>query len=70
VTAISHDGGKTWPVRKVLENDPNGVYCYTAIQYVKGAVLLGYSDWRNNGTHRLRIRRIGMDWLRSTTQNP
>jgi sialidase-1 len=65
VAAISSDGGRTWPVRKLLEDDPSGVYCYTATHFVDGAVLLGYSDWRTNGPHRLRIRRVGLDWLRT-----
>jgi sialidase-1 len=63
VAAISSDSGRSWPARKLLEDDPNGVYCYTAIHFVDGAVLLGYSDWRTNGPHRLRIRRVGLDWL-------
>jgi sialidase-1 len=64
VAAISSNGGQTWPARKVLEDDPHGVYCYTAIHFVDGAVLLGYSDWRTNGPHRLRLRRVSLDWLR------
>ena len=68
VAAISSDGGATWPVRKVLENDPKGRYCYTAIHYVEGAVLLGYLDFRGNGaqgSNLLRIRRVGLGWLRA-----
>jgi hypothetical protein len=70
VAAISADGGQTWPVRKLLEDDPNGVYCYTAIHFVDGAVLLGYFDFRGLGSqagNRLRLRRVGLDWLRSAT---
>ena len=70
VAAISSDGGNTWPARKLLEDDPNGVYCYTAMHFVDNAVLLGYSDWRRNGTHVLRIRRVGLDWLRPATHTP
>ena len=68
VAAISSDGGRSWPVRKLLEDDANGVYCYTAIHFVDGAVLLGYLDFRNMSSHaanRLRLRRIGLDWLRA-----
>ena len=70
MAAISSDGGNTWPARKLLEDDPNGVYCYTAMHFVDNAVLLGYSDWRRNGTHVLRIRRVGLDWLRPATHTP
>ena len=68
VAAISSDGGASRPRRKVLEDDPNGRYCYTAIHFVEGAVLLGYLDFRGTsaqGTNRLRIRRVSLDWLRT-----
>jgi predicted neuraminidase len=68
VAAISSDSGRTWPRRRLLENDPNGCYCYTAIHFVEGAVLLGYLDFRDTGTkgsNRLYIRRVGLDWLRA-----
>ena len=66
VTAISTDGGRTWPVRRLIEDDPNGRYCYTAIHFVDGAVLLAYSGVGVNAEFRwggLRIRRIGLAWL-------
>ncbi len=65
VAAVSSDGGATWPVRKVLEDDPRGMYCYTAIHFVGDAVLLGYADFRPGGPQRLRLRRVGLEWLRS-----
>ncbi len=68
VAAISSDGGGTWPVRKVLEDDAKGVYCYTAIHFVDGAALLSYLDFRGlgaQGSNRLRLRRVGLDWLRT-----
>jgi sialidase-1 len=67
VAAISSDGGKTWPVRKLIEDDPKGWYCYTAIHFVGDAVLLGYcaGDDKVGGLNRLRIRRIALDWLKS-----
>ena len=67
VAAISADGGKTWPRRKLLEGDADGWYCYTAIHFVEGAVLLAYcaGDSHIGGLNRLRIRRIGLDWLRA-----
>lgn len=67
VAAVSRDGGETWPVRKLLEGDPDGWYCYTAMHFVDGAVLLGYcaGDSKVGGLNRLRIRRVTIDWLRS-----
>jgi hypothetical protein len=66
VAAISGDGGKTWPHARLLEPDPDGWYCYTAIHFVGDAVLLGYcaGDSKVGGLNRLRIRRIPLDWLR------
>jgi sialidase-1 len=67
VAAISSDGGRTWPLRKVLEGDPGGWYCYTAIHFVDDAVLLAYcaGDQKIGGLNRLRIRRVALDWLRN-----
>jgi sialidase-1 len=67
VAAISTDGGQTWPHRKLLENDADGWYCYTAIHFVGDAVLLGYcaGDSKVGGLNRLRIRRSSLDWLRA-----
>jgi Neuraminidase (sialidase) len=66
VAAISSDGGKTWPQSKLLEPDPDGWYCYTAIQFVGDAVLLGYcaGDNKVGGLNRLRMRRIRLEALR------
>lgn len=65
VAAISDDNGKTWPQRKLIESDPDGWYCYTAIHFVGNAILLAYSagDSKTGGLNRLRIRRIDLDWL-------
>lgn len=66
VAAISSDGGKTWPVRKLVESDPDGLYHYTAIHFTKDALLLGYcaGDSKVGALNRLRIRRIPLDWLK------
>ena len=40
--AISKDEGKTWDNIHTLEDDPEGWYCYTAIQFVDDGVLLAY----------------------------
>ena len=66
VAAISSDGGKTWPLRKLVESDPDGLYHYTAIHFVGDAVLLGYcaGDSKVGALNRLRLRRITLDWLK------
>jgi Neuraminidase (sialidase) len=67
VVALSHDGGQSWPVCKVIEDDPAGSFCYTAIHFVEGAVLLGYFDFRgltrDPRGNRLLVRRIELDRL-------
>jgi sialidase-1 len=67
VAAISRDGGRTWPLRTRLEEDPDGWYCYTAIHFDGDAVLLGYcaGDSKVGRLNRLRIRRIEMAAFRS-----
>lgn len=62
VAAISNDGGRTWPVRKLLEDDPKGMFCYTGILFVGDDVWLAYGA---GGAHvpifnRLRIRRVAL----------
>ncbi|MDR3406530.1 MAG: sialidase family protein [Chthoniobacter sp.] len=63
--AVSSDGGQTWPQAKLIEEDPGGWYCYTAICFVDDAVLLAYcaGDAKVGQLNRLRIRRVSLNWL-------
>ena len=65
VAAVSSDGGKTWPRRKLVESDPDGLYHYTAVHFTNDAILLAYcaGDSKVGALNRLRIRRITLDWL-------
>jgi len=65
VAAISSDGGKTWPQRKLIESEPDCYYHYTAVHFVGDAVLLAYcaGDKKVGALNRLRIRRVGLDWF-------
>ena len=65
VAAISYDGGKTWPVKKLLEGDLNGAFAYPAIHFIGDAVLLSYNTGAADGPHLggLRIRRVALSWL-------
>ena len=67
VIGLSTDSGKSWGTKKLLETDPEGWYCYTAIHAVKEAVLLAYcaGDSKIGGLNRLRIRRVEWDWIRN-----
>jgi sialidase-1 len=66
VVAYSTDGGRTWPSRQVLENDPTGSYCYTAIHYTDDGMLLAYCAPEKGlpSLSRLRIRLVPWSWLR------
>jgi sialidase-1 len=63
--AISRDEGQTWEHTRTLEDDPEGWYCYTAIAFVDGRVLLGYcaGDRRVGLLNRTRIVAFNLDWL-------
>lgn len=60
-TAISRDDGKTWQHIRVLEGNPKGWYCYTAIHALDDAVLLGYCAMSNLA--HSRITRVPVQWL-------
>ena len=40
--AISRDEGKTWENKKLIEDEPDHGYCYTAVAFDDERVLLGY----------------------------
>ncbi len=63
--AISKDDGRTWEKSKLLIGDPEGWYCYTAIEFVDDRVLLGYNAG-GAGLPRLSrtvITYFDVDWL-------
>ena len=57
--AISKDQGLTWKDFKNIETDPEGMFCYTAIHFVKDYVLLGYG--MGPGLQQSRVVRIKLD---------
>jgi len=63
--AVSRDDGITWEHVKDLETDPDGWYCYTAIEFVDDTVLLGHcaGNRRVNGLVTTKLTRFGLDWL-------
>ena len=68
VVAISKDGGITWPIRKMIESDLDGHYCYTAVHFIDDAVFLAYcagfySKPDMGPLKPLGIRRLSIDWL-------
>ena len=66
--AISKDEGKSWEKIKTLENNPNGWYCYTAIEFIGDHVLLGHcagNRAKSIGLATTQITRLNYDWIYS-----
>ena len=63
--AISKDGGSSWGNVKVLEDDPDGWYAYTAIAFLGDRVLLGHvAGDRNEGKlSTTQITSFDVGWL-------
>lgn len=63
--AISRDDGQTWENTKVLKDDPDGWYCYTAIVFRGDRVLLGHvaGDWDEGKLSTTQITSFDVDWL-------
>ncbi|HPZ96656.1 MAG TPA: sialidase family protein [Phycisphaerae bacterium] len=65
--SISRDDGRTWSPARIIENDPDGWYCYTSISFIGDRMILSYcaGDKRIGGLNRLRVTACSRDWLES-----
>jgi len=63
--AISRDEGQTWEKVKTIEDDPDGWYCYTAVEFVGDHILLGYCAGQRatGGLNPTQITVIDLEWL-------
>ncbi len=63
--AVSKDEGKTWVHTANLDDDPNGWYCYTAIDFVGDHIVLGHcaGDRRKGGLNHTQITRVPVSWI-------
>lgn len=59
--AISRDEGVTWQHVQNLGTDPQGWYCYTAIDFVGDHVLLAHCEYP--GLNSLQVTRLPVSWL-------
>lgn len=59
--AVSNDQGKSRQKIKNIEDDSEGMFCYTAIHFTKSHVLLGYGV--GLGLQNSYIRRLSLDWV-------
>ena len=66
-TAISRDDGITWHGAKNVEDDPEGHFCYIAIQPLDdGTVLLGYCAY--SGLSHARLVKAPLNWFYSNVK--
>ncbi len=64
--AFSADEGRSWTPPQVIEDDPAAGYCYIAVHFTDGALLLAYCAGGPSDSgclNRLRLRRITWDEL-------
>jgi sialidase-1 len=52
IAAISSDEGKTWHNHTVLEDDPEGRFCYTSILFIQRKVILSYTAEKQKNATR------------------
>ncbi|WP_442508957.1 sialidase family protein [Novipirellula sp. SH528] len=70
--AASDDEGKTWRQSITLFDNPDGWYCYTAIEFTEDAMLLGHCAGdrkENNGLAESHVTRIELDALANALAN-
>jgi Neuraminidase (sialidase) len=56
--SISKDDGNTWTNTKVIEDDPNGSFCYTAIHFSGQNIFLGYWNRADKNNSSIDINRL------------
>ncbi len=64
--SISRDEGATWKPSTTLFDNPDGWYCYTAMEFTRDAILLAHcagDRTENNGLAKSQITRIELDAL-------
>ena len=60
--AVSRDEGATWGAPWLLEDDPDGWFCYTSVHpLADGTVLLGYCAFEELA--HSRIAKVPVAWL-------
>jgi predicted neuraminidase len=67
--AISKDDGENWENIKTLEDDPNGWYCYTAIEFINNSVLIGHCSGNREKYNGLETTQITRLYLKSIYEN-
>lgn len=71
--AVSSDHGQTWQNTKVLEDNPNGWYCYIAMDFIDQHVVLAHcagDRTKNNGLAVTQVTRFPIAWLTEDASQP
>lgn len=62
--ALSKDEGISWQNIKIIDGNPEGWFCYTAMQFVDNSVLLGYcAGTKSAHLTESHITKINLDWI-------
>ncbi|WP_047812664.1 sialidase family protein [Rhodopirellula islandica] len=64
--ALSEDEGVTWKHIRNIGTDPQGWYCYTAIEFIDDHVLLAHCEYP--GLNSLQITRFPIRWLYQSSE--
>ncbi|MAT16764.1 MAG: sialidase [Planctomyces sp.] len=67
--ALSKDDGDNWTIIGDLYTNPNGWYCYTAMDVVDDHIVLGHcagDRTKNNGLAQTNITRVPVSWIYNT----
>ena len=55
--AYSEDECKSWTNRQIIEDNPEGSFCYPAIYQTGKDILLSYFDWSTRGSVIIRVKK-------------
>lgn len=58
--AVSSDDMVSWDNNLIIEDNPDGSFCYTAIHFTENYVLLGYFDWATRAITVTRISQLSI----------
>jgi len=63
--STSRDEGATWTASRVLEGDPEGWYCYTAMLLLEDQMLLAYcaGDENVGRLNRMKVVSLPRTWI-------
>ncbi|MDC0935362.1 sialidase family protein [Pirellulales bacterium] len=63
--AVSSDEGSTWSLSRVIEDNPDGWYCYTSMTFQEDRLLLTYcaGDKQVGGLNRLKVLAVSQQEL-------